>query len=138
MLRSNLLPNAFKWDFFILLCGDIESNPGPNSVESLTDTTLGSLDSLSNHLGIMHLNIQSLVPKLDLVEGESLAYDILVLSESWLKPEVSDDSIVIEKFLQPCRSDRCDRPGGGVVVHVRDTLTCRRRPDLEIRWLEAV
>ena len=45
----------------------------------------------------MYLNIQSLVPKLDLVEGESLAYDILVFSESWLKPEVRDDSILIEK-----------------------------------------
>ena len=122
----------------ILLCGDIESNPGPNSVESLTDTTLSSLDSLSNHLSIMHLNIQSLVPKLDLVEGGSLAYDILVFSESWLKPEVRDDSILIEFFLQPFRTDRCHRPGGGVAVYVRDTLTCRRRPDLEIRGLEAV
>ena len=121
----------------ILLSGDIESNPGPNSVESPTDTTISSLDSLSNHLSIMHLNIQNLVPKLDLVEGESLAYDILVFSESWLKQEVRDDSILIENFLQPFRTDRCDRPGGGVVVYVRDTLTCRRRPDLEIRGLEA-
>ena len=78
----------------------------------------------------MHLNIQSLVPKLDLVEGESLAYDILVFSESWLKPEVRDDSILIEIFLQPFRTDRSDRPGGGVAVYVRDTLTCRRFPDL--------
>ena len=122
----------------ILLSGDIESNPGPNSVKSLTDTTLSSLDSLSNHLSIMHLNIQSLVPKLDLVEGESVAYDILVFSESWLKPEVREDSILIENYLQPFRTDRCDRPGGGVVVYVRDTLICMRRPDLEIRGLEAV
>ena len=35
------------------------------------------------------------------------------------------------------QTDRCDRPGGGVAVYVRDTLTCRRRPDLEIRGLEA-
>ena len=119
----------------ILLSRDIELNPGPNSVESLTDTTLSSLDSLSNHLSIMHLNIQSLVPELDLVEGKSIAYDILVFSESWLKPEVRNDNILIENFLQP---DRCDRPGGGVVVYVRDTLICRRRPDLEIRGLEAV
>ena len=122
----------------ILLSGDIESNPVPNSVESLSDTTLSSLDSLSNHLSIMHLNIQSLVPKLDLVEGESVAYDILVFSESWLKPEVRDDSILIEKFLQPFRTDRCDHPGGGMAVYVRDTLKCRRRPDLDIGGLEAV
>ena len=125
----------------ILLIGDIESNPGPNSVESLSDTTLNSLDSLSNHLSIMHLNIQSLVPKLDLVEGESVAYDSLVFSESWLKTEVRDGtevSILIEHFLQPFRTDRCDRPGGGAAVYVRDTLTCRRRPDLEVKGPKAV
>ena len=44
----------------------------------------------------------------------------------------------MEKILHPFQTDRCDRPGGGVVVYVRDTLTCRRRPDLEIRGLEAV
>ena len=67
-----------------------------------------------------------------------MAYDIHVISESWLKPEVFDDSILIENNLQPFGTNRCVYPDGGVVVYVRDTLTCRRRPDLEIRGLEAV
>ena len=31
-----------------------------------------------------------------------------------------------------------DRPGGGIVAYVRETIPCKRRPDLELRGLEAV
>ena len=84
----------------------------------------------------MHLNIQSIQPKLDLVKCESHAYDILIYSESWLKSEIKDNDILIENFLPPYRTDRVDRPGGGVVIYVRDTFLCKRRNDLEIRGLE--
>ena len=126
----------------IMLCGDVESNPGPFSVDSHSDSNSDSssysINNLTNHLSIMHLNIQSLIPKLDLIEGESMAYDVLVFSESWLKPEVSNDKICIGNFLPPFRTDRNNRPGGGVVIYVRDTFSCIRRTNLEIRGLEAV
>ena len=68
-----------------MLYGDVESNPGPLSVDSLSDSNSDSLSfsisNLTNSLSIMHLNIQSPVPKLDLTEDESLAYDVLVLTE---------------------------------------------------------
>ena len=64
------------WLFMlILLSGDVEVNPGPDSVESSTDSSdilsSASLNSLSNHLSILHLNIQSLLPKIDLIRGEA-------------------------------------------------------------------
>ena len=71
----------------------------------------------------MHLNIQSIQPKLDLVKCESHAYDILIYSESWLKPEIKVNDILIENFLPPYRTDRVDRPGGGVVIYVRDSMS---------------
>ena len=81
----------------ILLSGDVEVNPGPDSVESSTDSSdilsPASLNSLSNHLSILHLNIQSLLPKIDLIRGEAIAHDILIFTESWLKPTINDDSI---------------------------------------------
>ena len=86
----------------------------------------------------MHLNIQSIVPKLDLIEGEASAYDVIVFSESWLNPRIPNASICIEHFSPPFRADRLDRPGGGVIVYVRDTLPSKRRTDLEIPGLEAV
>ena len=81
----------------IILSGDVELNPGPDSVGGSTDSDPNSSVSLvhmlSNHLSIMHLNIQSIVPKLDLIKCEADAYDVLVFSESWLHPQVKNDSI---------------------------------------------
>ena len=126
----------------ILLSGDIHENPGPDSVTSLvdeeSDLSSCSTESIDHLFSMMHLNIQSIVPKLDLVRTESMAYDIMVFSESWLKPTVSNDSIAIANFHMPFRHDRQDRPGGGVIMYVRDSLYCKRRTDLEIQNLEAV
>ena len=131
------------WLFvLIILSGDVEINPGPNSVEGDADSSINSSSSsyqmLSNHLSIFHLNIQSLLLKLDLIRAEADAYDVLVFSESWLKPDIQDDTISIVNFLPPFRKDRCEHVGGGVVIYVRDTFVCKRRCDLELRGLEAV
>ena len=80
-----------------------------------------------------------MLPKFDLIATESeAAYDLLILSESWLKPEIKSDSIGLTNFHSPFRRDRCDRPGGGVVIYVRDNIYCKRRSDLEFQGLEAV
>ena len=116
-----------SWLFIlILLSGNIELNPGPYSVDGSADTSdilsSTSFDSLTNHLSILHLNIQSILPKIDLIRGKTTSYDILIFSESWLKPTVNNHEIRIENFMPPYRTDRNDRPGGGVIVYVRDTL----------------
>lgn len=111
---------AFTWvSLLIKLCGDVELNPGPDSVGGIANLIHDhSFEILANHLSILHLNIQSLVPKLDLVVGESEAYDVLVFSESWLKPEIKNDAISIENFQPPFRTDRPDRPGEIGRAHV--------------------
>ena len=149
--------SRFSWNLFRILLigviclwlidlliqsGDIHPNPGPDSVNSIADFSSSSseisLHTLINHLSIMHLNVQSIVPKMDLIKCEAQAYDILVCSESWLKPEIKDDSILIETFLPPQRTDRLSRPSGGVVIYAKDSFSLIRRSDLEIRGLEAV
>ena len=74
----------------ILLSVDVYPNPGPDYVTSLADLSVSN-SVLANHLSIMHLNIQSILPKLDLIKCESLAYDVLVFSESWLKPATANN-----------------------------------------------
>ena len=77
-------------------------NPGPGSVQGSTDSSFDSSEShfeiISNHLSILHLNVQSIVPKLDLIRSESDLYDILIFSESWVKPETQNETLYIEKF----------------------------------------
>lgn len=126
----------------LILSGDIHPNPGPASVDNLADSLSevsdSSLAALNSHLSILHLNVQSLLPKLDILSCEAEAYDILVFTESWLKPNISDADIEIVNFHQPFRKDRSNRLGGGVVIYARDSLACRRRYDIEINGLEAV
>ena len=68
------------WLSIILLqSGDIV-NPGPDSVESSADSSdtleSTSLELLANHLSILYLNIQSIVPKMDIVRSEAKAYGV--------------------------------------------------------------
>ena len=120
------LANLLLWALNLLLvCGDVHPNPGPNSVNSLAESSFSSsttTDLLSNHLSIFHLNVQSILPRIDLVRSEADAYDIAVFSESWLKPSIPNEEVLLEKFLPPFRTDRCDRPGGGVIMFVRNTI----------------
>ena len=118
--------HVFRFFNIILLCGNVQLNPGPGSVEGSTNSTFGSSDSycemISNHLSILHLNVQSIVPKLDLIRSEADLYDILIFSERWVKSETQNETLYIENFQPPFRKDKHGRPGGGVTVYVRDTF----------------
>ena len=119
----------------------MEPNPGPDSVENISlssSSSAASLATLQNLFSIMHLNVQSLAPKIDLVRAESTAYDVMIFTESWLNPSVSNETIAIENFHDPIRYDRTDRIGGGVALYIRDNIFFKRRSDLEIANLEAV
>ena len=123
----------------LLLSGDIQPNPSPTSASSTNDTSFSSSDSqeiLANHLSILQLSVQSLLPKIDLIKAESVTYDIVVFTESWLKPNITEDLISLQNFLPPFRTDRNDRPGGGVVIYARDTLSRKRHKDIEINDLK--
>lgn len=96
------LANLLLWALNLLLvCGDVHPNPGPNSVNSLAESSFSSsttTDLLSNHLSIFHLNVQSILPRVDLVRSEADAYDIAVFSDSWLKPSIPNEEVLLENF----------------------------------------
>ena len=122
----------------IVLSNDVESNPGPNAVVDTSMSSSISSDILLSGLSIMHINIQSLRPKLDILEIEAQPYDILVLSETWLNTSIDSDTLLIPNFNPPFRCDRVGRTGGGVAIYISDSLAGSTRPDLSIRDLEAV
>ena len=83
LLKAQVTGVICLWLFnLLILSGDIQPNLGPDSVNSITDNSFSTseslFDDLSIHLSILHVNIQSLYPKMDLVKCEAQSYDILV------------------------------------------------------------
>ena len=122
----------------IILSNDIQPNPGPenHSVSTTSDSQNSSF--FSHNLSIIQLNIQSLIPKLDILETEMQPYDIIVITESWLSRKTTDDDLLISNFSRPYRKDRIDRPGGGVAIYIRHGLHSILRSDLISCDIEAV
>ena len=67
-LKALVIGVICLWLFnLLILSGDIQPNPGPDCVNSITDNSYSTseslFDDLSNHFSILHVNIQSLYPK---------------------------------------------------------------------------
>ena len=144
-LRCRSLANRptalFQSSRLLSRSGDVHPNPGPatNSDDLDTSSLSSSYSNLINSgLSVVHLNVQSLRPKLDIIEIELQSYDILIFSETWLSPDVSNDNLSITNFNPPFRCDRVGRPGGGVAIYVRDGITATERPDLSVNGVEAI
>ena len=115
--------NIFIKRLILMLSGDIERNPGPTS---------------NSDLKIIHINIDSIRNKMDIFEAEYNQMDIIAVSETWLSPSVSNNSIAMSNFHPPVRRDRPNDAHGGVAIYVRNSLVCKPRPDLHVVDLEAV
>ncbi|VDI01051.1 Hypothetical predicted protein [Mytilus galloprovincialis] len=106
----------------------IERNPGPHRSTDL------------RNIKIVHNNVCSLPPKVDLIECELGTYDIIALSESHLDDSISNESIALAGFQKPIRLDRT-RAGGGVIIYVKNYLYYEElpelaKPGLELLWLK--
>ena len=133
---SNLEPSANKvtrslfaiMRTILLLCSDVEQNPGPTpdigeesdrsifNDSSSSDTTSASMENFlkeffDTHLGILHFNVQSLKPKRDIINVNLFDFDILCFTESWLNDDIPDSDILLDGFSTPFRCDRHDRMG---------------------------
>ena len=119
-----------KYAFLLLLSIIVHPNPGPfsasSSNSSLNTTNMSSsfLSSLNffGHLSFVHYNVQSTVPKLDLLSTELFDFDILSFSETWLTPSVSSNDLHIQYFNKPKRKDRVGDSHGCVLIYVEDTI----------------
>ena len=114
--------SVFREHIFLMLCGDVHPNPGPQTKEST--------------LSIVHNNICSLRNKIDLVYAELNKFDIITISETWFHESIPIDQITMQGYTNPVRRDRSGY--GGVAIYVKNNLFCKPRPDLEVTDLEAV
>ena len=83
---------------------------------------------------MVYQNIQSLSCKVDklrfLLRSDLNGLQILTLSETWAKRDLSDGELDIPGY-KLFRKDR-DGRNGGVTAYVRDDILVTRRDDLEI------
>ena len=124
---------------YLLLCGDVQANPGPcrNSTgRPYSDNHRTS----KNILRCMSLNARSICNKLnefhDLVKMKNV--DVVVVTETWLHQRILDTEILDSNYIL----FRRDRPqlqrGGGVMICVKSDFISVRRRDLENETVEAV
>src|SRR5215469_525997 len=78
-----------------------------------------SLDFLS----VCHVNAQSLFAHLDEFRSffEDSGYHIICVSETWLKPSISDNMVALRGY-HIIRQDRTCRGGGGVALYLCNQL----------------
>jgi len=75
-------------------------------------------------LKICHLNIRSLLPKIDEVKMliKESNIDVLAISETWLS-NIIPDSFVNIKGYNLYRKDRLNTMGGGVAIFIKENIT---------------
>ena len=105
----------------IYLANDVELNPGPDA----SSLTLKSF-TRSRGLKVAHINIRSIMGKLDLLKLLLMEkpIDILAVSETWLKPSILDSEVCIDEY-SCVRRDRLGKGGGGTMIYVRDGISYR-------------
>ena len=88
---------------FLLMCGDIHSNPGPSDTfNSSHSSSIGC-----NCLSILYLNIRSIRKKLHFCD-----FDILCFTETHLGQTFPMSDIFLSDFNQPIYKNRTDAWGG--------------------------
>lgn len=119
---------------FLLLVtsGTIHPNPGPSGDLSVCHLNARSLYSFDTVLKSNRTKLD----EIEFVLCNELQYDVICISETWLKPDISFEDIKIDNY-NTYRRDRADGFGyGGVAIYVSDRLYSMRRQELEIQGLE--
>ena len=108
----------------LILANDIEVNPGPPTQYAAKEMT------------VIHLNAGSIRNKIDIVSTETSKYDIVTVSETWLKDNIENNDILLPGFSPPFRLDR--NGYGGVAIYAKSDIISKPRVDLHVDGLEAI
>ena len=123
-----------------------ESDSGATSARQrvVTDRARPSTDS-SRGIRIGHVNAQSLVPKVDIINNllETERFDLLCVSETWLTPATLSRFMVFPGYAMVRRDRASSAPGqrvrgGGVAILHRDSIQCQVLQTPETRLLETL
>ena len=111
------------YQLLLLLSGDINPNPGPQ------DPQIENIWEIFNKKGLhfLHININSLLPKIDEVRSiaEKSNAAVIGITESKLDDSVQNSEIKIDNYSL-IRCDR-NRHGGGVACYVRNDINFNQK-----------
>lgn len=100
----------------------------------------GQLLPFNKNLKIAHMNVESVVAHLDELREVAQNFDVVALSETFLKPEISDAAVNFENYVW-VRNDRTGKGRGGVALLVSSRLRFKelaRSPSLYSRSPEFI
>ena len=90
-----LVCNRLFFLLVLLLPGDVHPNPGPDPfTEFVSLSKSNSLVSIGN-INMLDVNIESILPRLEILEAEMQSYDSLAFTETLLSPQIYNDDILI-------------------------------------------
>ena len=141
-------------DFNILHASDVSANSSMRSLlcntshktaHDITEQTSScdatNLGLRGKGLRIGHMNIQGLSNKVDqvkyMLQSDSNRIHMFGISETKLNDYHADSVFEIIGYQKPFRKDRTSN-GGGLLVYVKDGISCVRRTDLELEMLECI
>ena len=119
-LKSGYRKQSLLLKFLLLLSGDISLNPGPNHDQTTVDDDWKLFNKRGLHF--LHININSLLPKIDEIRYFTKKSNAAVIgiTESKLDKSVLDSEINIDGY-EVLRCDR-NRNGGGVACYIREDI----------------
>ena len=77
---------------------------------------------------IVHMNVCSLLPKIDLMELKLSNNDIILLSETHLNDDIVDGDIQIKGYQSLIRKNRI-RQGGGIAIYTKHHVYRCEKPE---------
>ena len=85
----------------------------------------------SKGIKIVHVNIHSIVNKIDQIRDTFTGLDIIVISETWLTPAIADAYVAIPGYnlVRLDRMSSIKKRGGGV-----DSAYMSRRNSVRLSW----
>ena len=125
----------------LLLCGDIESCPGP-VYQNDNNRNIPELNSLLRKRGIkiFHQNVRGLFSNINLVSELLQSFcgiGVLTLSETHIESDVDHSAVYDIPGYSFVSRPRKAGKGGGVGVYISDYITWDRREDLEVDDIES-
>ena len=103
VMKYNICLNTFEfytWLRIILLkVGDIEQNPGPPLTPGTDKRDISR--NIDKFFSFVHYNVQSALPKIDLLSSELSNFDVISLTETWLSDNINSQDINITGFHPP-------------------------------------